>query len=194
MRDVSLPLLLVCATIFRGRLVEMKKWLLALACVMVLALAACSNKEEETPKDDGVGFQLSGDNIEEATNVPADTKKEIIAGFEEYINSFNDKDLTRYLATLSKHTNSFDYAEQEKSVAQEFEQFDTTRTVDKVTIVKYKEGKEAQVFANIGIARTEQASDQSAEVQGRQVTVLVPEDDTWKVSSIYFIADTAPHE
>ena len=115
------------------------------------------------------------------------------ASFEEYINAFNDKDLTRYLATLSKNTKSFDYNEQEESVQLEFEQFDTTRTVDTVTIVKYKE-KEAQVFANVGIARTEKASGQSVEVQGRQVTVLVPEDDTWKVSSIYFIADTAPHE
>lgn len=183
-----------CATIFRGRLVEMKKWFLALTCVMVLALAACSNKEEAPTKEDGVGFELTGDTIEEATNVPADKKKEIVASFEEYINSFNDKDLTRYLATLSKNTNSFDYNEQEQSVQSEFDQFDTTRTVDKITIVKYKDNKEAHVFANVGIARTEKASGQSVEVQGRQVTVLVPEDGTWKVSSIYFIADTAPHE
>ncbi|WP_108307337.1 DUF3225 domain-containing protein [Metalysinibacillus jejuensis] len=171
----------------------MKKGFLALICVMAIVLAACSNKEQETKEEDGVGFELTGDTIEEAANVPADKKQEIIASFEEYINAFNDKDLTRYLATLSKNTKSFDYNEQEESVQLEFEQFDTTRTVDTVTIVKYKE-KEAQVFANVGIARTEKASGQSVEVQGRQVTVLVPEDDTWKVSSIYFIADTAPHE
>ena len=57
-----------------------------------------------------------------------------------------------------------------------------------MTIVKYNE-EEAQVFANLNIEMTEEATNTEVSSQGRQVTVFVKEDDAWKVSSVYYIGE-----
>lgn len=57
----------------------MKKWLVAVLAVFVLA--ACGDKQEASPEnlqktiDEGtVGFEMMGDSIEEATDVPEEEK------------------------------------------------------------------------------------------------------------------------
>ena len=56
-----------------------------------------------TTDDEKVGFELNSDGkVDEAKSVPADEKKAILAVFDEYIESFNDKDINRYGKTLSK--------------------------------------------------------------------------------------------
>ncbi|MGN7479608.1 nuclear transport factor 2 family protein [Solibacillus silvestris] len=168
----------------------MKKWLIAAMAMFVLA--ACGDKKDESPEnlqktiDDGtVGFEILGETIQEAANVPEDEKNNIISAFDEYIAAFNEKDLERYKNIISKNAKGFNYEEDVQAVSEVFDQYDVRRTAEDITIVKYSE-EEAQVFSNLKTETKEIETGAELSGAGRQVTVFVNEDD-WKVSSIYYI-------
>ncbi|NLY79026.1 MAG: nuclear transport factor 2 family protein [Lysinibacillus sp.] len=178
----------------------MKKWLTVV--VAALLLSACGNTKEsdtaqlsEKNEEAIVGFEMMGGTIEEATNVPEDEKVKIIAAFDEYIASFNAKDIERYGKILSKNPQGFNYDEEMEFIQSTFENYDVKRLDSDVTIVKYDENV-AQVFANIDTQTKDLESNVDYYYSGRQVTVFVKEDDDWKVSSVYYIgnqSDENPH-
>lgn len=173
----------------------MKKWLmLALALFM---LTACNNTEdsktENTPAATGesegaVGFEVLGEDVEEAENIPEEEQKAILAAFDEYIAAFNAKDIDRYIQMLSKNPKGFEYEDDINAAKQAFAEYDIERTAADTTIVKYSE-EEAQVFANLDIQMTEIETDVELASSGRQVTVFVKEEDAWKVTSVYYIGN-----
>lgn len=169
----------------------MKKWLLLPVLLIVLAGCTDDTKDEKSAKteeDSNVGFEMTGENVEEAANIPEDEKGKILAAFDEYINSFNEEDIDRYKNTLSLNPEGFDYEEDIKEAKNAFEQYDIKRTPSDVTIVKFND-KEAQVFSTIVTDMKETATKVELSQSGRQVTVFVKEDDNWKVSSIFYIGD-----
>lgn len=177
----------------------MKKWLMALFASVVLA--ACGGNEEDTTKqlstedldeviDEGtVGFEIIDGDIEEATGVPEDEKKKIINAFEEYMNSFNDKDIERYKQTISKDATGFDYETEITEVEKVFNQYSTIkRSAEDVTIVKYS-NEEAQVFSNMKAEMIEKDTDIPLVGEARTVVVFVKEGDAWKVSSVHSMSN-----
>ena len=189
----------------------MKKIWVSIAMITVLMLGACSGDKKESSGqgtvNDGeessgfgsidhgvdenkVGFSLSGDTVEEAAGVPAIEKELIMEAFANYIDAFNEKDIDRYLETLSEHTESFDKEEERAYMTDEvFNQFNLNRVASDVTIVKYSE-KEAQVFARLETATKQISTGLEINDNGRQVTVFTKEDSEWKVSSVYYIGDS----
>ena len=171
----------------------MKKWLVTV--IAMFMLAACGDNEKQTSPediqktiDDGtVGFEILGDSIQQATNVPEEEKDQIISAFDEYIAAFNEKDLERYKQIISKNAKGFKYEEDVQAVSEVFEQYDINRIAEDVTIVKYSED-EAQVFSNLKTETKELETGAEMSGVGRQVTVFVKEDQ-WKVSSIYYIGN-----
>lgn len=168
----------------------MKKWLLL--PVLFLILTGCNNESNETEKDtieeNNVGFEMTGENVKEAQNIPEKEKEKILSAFEEYIDAFNAEDIERYKNTLSQNAEGFNYQEDVKEVQKAFEKYNIKKTPSDVTVVKYSE-KEAQVFSKIVTDMTETASNKNLSTSGRQVTVFVKENDDWKVSSIFYIGD-----
>jgi len=176
----------------------MKKWLM-LALALFL-LTACNNTDdskktenmnastESTEDTDAVGFEVFGDEIEEATNIPEEEEAAILAAFEEYVESFNAKDIDRYVQTLSKNPKGFEYEEDINTAKQVFTEYSVNRVASDTTIVKYSE-KEAQVYANLDIEMTEIETNTELASSGRQVTVFVKEEDDWKVTSVYYIGN-----
>ncbi len=167
----------------------MKKWLLALVSVFVLA--ACGDKEEEVStreviEEGTVGFEIAGGNIKEAADIPEDVKKEVVAAFDEYIAAFNAGDIDRYAATTARNAKGFDYEADLVEAKKVFDNYTVNRQAEDVTIVKYNES-EAQVYANLSISMTEKATNTPISSNGRQVTVFVNENDAWKVSSVHYI-------
>ena len=168
----------------------MKKWLIAVLSIIVLA--ACGDEKDASPEklqktiDEGtVGFEILGDSIQEATGVPEEEKKKIISAFDEYIKAFNEKDLERYKNIISKNAKGFNYEEDIQAVSAVFNQYDVKRTAEDITIVNYSE-EEAQVFSNLKTETKEIKTGAELSGVGRQVTVFMKEDG-WKVSSIYYI-------
>lgn len=172
----------------------MNKWFIALLAVFVLA--ACSNKEQDVNTKDTeqvidngtIGFEIMGDNIEEVTDIPEDEREAILKAFDEYIASFNSKDIDRYVNTLAKDPQGFTIEDDKAEAELAFEQYDITKTPSDVTIVKYSEN-EAQVYSNIVTDLTENATGTELSDEGRQVTVFVKEEGQWKVTSIYYIGN-----
>lgn len=169
----------------------MKKWLILVVASFVLT--ACGDKEESNKKENKidesvVGFELSGDEVEQAPNVPKEQEEQIISAFNEYIESFNAKDIDRYVQTLSKNPQGFNYEEDLEAAKNAFTQYNIERTPSDVTIVKYSD-KEAQVFANIDIQMTEIETNAELASSGRQVTVFTKEAGGWKVTSVYYIGN-----
>lgn len=177
-----------------GGFMMLKKSILAVLTLLVLA--ACSNKEddltteerEKVIEDGTAGYEMMGGEVQKATNVPANEEKAILAAFDEYIASFNDKDIERYMNTISKDPKGFNYDEDKKLAEEVFDQFDAKRDVTNVTIAKYNED-EAQVFANMTTHSLQVETNVEHESAGRQVTVFVKEDGEWKVTSVFYIGD-----
>lgn len=139
--------------------------------------------------ENGVGITVTGDTVEEASNVPAEEKKQILAAFDIYIDAFNDKDIDRYIDTLSANTESFDKEQERTYMTDEvFNLYDLDREASDVTIVKYSE-TEAQVFAELKTKMKQIATGLEVEESGRQVTLFVKEENDWKVSSVYYIGN-----
>ena len=107
----------------------MKKFYIAIVVGILLVLGACSADKEDSTQhgsvDDGesatsngaidhgvddkqVGFNMSGGKIEEATGIPADEKEQVLEAFAVYIDAFNEKDIDKYMNTLSQHSKVFD--------------------------------------------------------------------------------------
>lgn len=173
----------------------MNKWLIAVFAVFLLA--ACNDKEEQNVnlaeteqviEEGTVGFEIMGDNIEEVAGVPTEEKEAIIAAFDEYIASFNAKDIDRYVKTLSNNPQGFEVEEDMLVAEKIFEQYEISKVASDVTIVEYSEN-EAQVYSNILTDMTEIASGTELQDEGRQVTVFVKENGNWKVTSIYYIGN-----
>ena len=175
----------------------MKKWLLAV--ITVLVLAACGDTEQEkdhtTEKNTDeiiekgtVGFEAMGDSIEEAANVPPEEKEKILSAFTEYIDAFNAEDIDRYAQTTSKHAKGFDYDLDLEEAKKAFDMYTINRQADDVTIVQYDD-EEAQVFSNLTVDMTEEGTNTQVSSAGRQVTVFIKEDADWKVSSVYYIGE-----
>ncbi|MEO4054165.1 nuclear transport factor 2 family protein [Solibacillus sp. CAU 1738] len=171
----------------------MKKWLIALMAVFVLA--ACSDKgefdAEKAAKEiekGTIGFEVLGGNIEEAQNVPVEVKEQLIAAFTEYVDAFNAEDIERYSATLSKNAKGFNYDQDLLEAQKVFNDYTITRDAEDITIVKYTDN-EAHVFANIAVKMTEDATATELASNGRQVTVFTKEQDDWKVTSVYYIGN-----
>lgn len=176
----------------------MKKWLIL--ALTVFMLAACNNKEEsntvnsvDNNEESTVGFEALGDEIEEATDVPKDAEKQILAAFDEYIAAFNSKDIDRYINTLSKNPQGFNVDEDIEVAKNVFAQYDIDRTASDVTIVKYSDD-EAQVYANLQIKMTEIKTNTDLNSSGRQVTVFANEDGDWKVTSVYYIGNESQEQ
>lgn len=175
----------------------MKKWLFALVTALVLAACGDTDTADDTAKtneeiiEEGtVGFEVLGDSIEEASGVPVEEKEKILAAFNEYIAAFNAEDIDRYAETTSKQAKGFDYELDLQEAQKVFDSYAINRQAEDVTIVKYNEKEaQAQVFANLKIEMTEEATNTEVSSQGRQVTVFVKEDDAWKVSSVYYIGE-----
>lgn len=171
----------------------MKKWLVALMAVFVLA--ACSDKEEfdaekaaKAIEQGTVGYEVLGGNIEEAQNVPAEVKEQLITAFTEYVDAFNAEDIDRYSATLSKNAKGFNYDQDLIEAQKVFNEYTINREAEDITIVKYND-KEAHVFANLAVKMTEDATATELASKGRQVTVFAKEQDAWKVTSVYYIGN-----
>ncbi|SKA95506.1 nuclear transport factor 2 family protein [Sporosarcina newyorkensis] len=183
----------------------MKKKLAAASISVALILGACSNAGETNPNDidngeaapgsgaidhgvddNKVGFSMSGDQIEEASDVPDEEKKKILAAFDRYIETLNNKDVDGYLATLSKE--GYDLKEERKATEEMLNTTDMKREADNETIVKYDKDT-AQLFATMKTTFTDLESGVENVPEGRQVTVFHKEDGAWKVFSIHFIGD-----
>ena len=177
----------------------------------VLLLAACGNNEDtnenansvndvtptdtETTTDHGatdkseVGFEMAGGNIEEVENVPAEEKTALTNAFNEYMGAFNEEDIDRYMKTISKNPEGFNYENEKVVVEDTFAEYDTVRTAENVTIIEYDESQ-AQVYADIEVKLSHPTSGAELDRNGRQVTVFVKEDGNWLVTSVYFIGET----
>lgn len=179
----------------------------------VLTLAACNSNDETTQNtnsagdiaptntqattdhgaedksETNVGFEMSGGNIEEATNVPEKEKTAIIDSFTEYMESFNEEDTERYMKTISKNPEGFNYDAEKVKVEETFNDFDTIRTAENITIIEYDKSQ-AQVFSSIHTAVEQIDSGAKVDQNGRQVTVFVKEDGKWLVSSVYYIGES----
>ncbi|WP_342473041.1 nuclear transport factor 2 family protein [Metasolibacillus sp. FSL H7-0170] len=172
----------------------MKKWLIML--IAAFGLAACGDTEEQLSAEQTadiiekgtVGFEVMGDKVEAAPDVPDAEREKIIGVFNEYIAAFNDEDLDRYSSTLSKNATGFDYEKDLVEATKVFNSYTINRQADNITIIKYEEN-EAQVYANLEIEMTEDETGTALSSKGRQVTVLANEDGAWKVTSVFYIGN-----
>ncbi|TQR17365.1 nuclear transport factor 2 family protein [Psychrobacillus vulpis] len=137
-----------------------------------------------------VGFEMAGGNIEEAENVPEKEKTAVLEAFNEYMDAFNEENISRYMSVISKNPEGFNYDDEKAVVEETFKEYDTKRTAENVTIIKYEE-THAQVFANVHIALEQPSTGAKLDREGRQVTVFVKEDGKWLVTSVYFIGDSS---
>ena len=171
----------------------MKKIRLSVILGVILILAACGgedkkDKVKESPEE-GIGFSLSGDSIEEAENIPAGEKDQILQAFDAYIEAFNQKDIDAYFETLSKDTKSFDLEEERAYMEETFSENDLNRVATEVTIVKYTD-TEAQVFSKLKTSMKQLESGYEISPTGRQVTLFTKEEGEWKVSAVHYIGDS----
>ena len=162
-----------------------------MSVISLFTLAACGNedvKKNAVPvnEESTVGFEMANGKIEEAQNVPEHEREAIVAAFDEYIVAFNAGDIDRYIATLSHDPKGFNIEEERKTLMTTFEQYNVERLAEDVTIVKYNES-EANVFATLKVNLIEKETGADLKSVGRQVTVFKKEEDTWKVSSVYYI-------
>lgn len=164
-----------------------------LAMILGLFLAACSddsaqtNEElHETIEKGTVGYEIVDGKVEAAQNVPADVEKEILTALDEYIVSFNEKDLQRFEQTVSKQDDTYFY-ETMKEAEAVFEQYSIIeRQTEDVTISKYEDSR-VEVFFNINGRVVEAETESEMAASARQIIVMVKEADTWKVSSVHSI-------
>ena len=171
----------------------MKKVWLSIILGAILILAACSSEDKkdkvnESPEE-GVGFSLSGDSIEEAENIPDEAKEQILQAFDAYIEAFNQKDIDAYFETLSKDTESFDLEEERTYMEETFSENDLNRVATETTIVKYTD-TEAQVFSKLKTSMKQLASGYEINPTGRQVTLFTKEEGEWKVAGVHYIGDS----
>lgn len=191
---------------------EMRKLIWA-SLVALLVLSACGNDNDSTDHgaiDDGegkqqnqaighsaektdsgdreVGFNLNGETIEEAQNVPEDEKANLIVLLDNYIATFNDKEIDAYMNTLSETTESFDLEEERAYMLDIFERYGVDREISETTITMYEED-EAHIFTRMTTVLTDLESKDFVELTGRQVTVMTKDEGEWKISSVHYVGD-----
>ncbi|WP_203245902.1 nuclear transport factor 2 family protein [Sporosarcina beigongshangi] len=186
----------------------MKKIVLFAVMSMLLILGACNKDEGASPSntgsvDDGeatagygaidhgvddkqVGFNMSGGEIEEAADIPAEEKKQLLAAFETYITTLNEQEIDAHLAILSK--DAYDLEEERVFMEEQFSEYSLNYEVSNVTIVKYS-AEEAQVFSNMKMSYKQLSTGLETKPSGRQVTVFAKEDGEWKITSVHHIPD-----
>lgn len=185
----------------------MKKIVIFTVMSVLLILGACS-KDEGKPSnsglaDDGetpagygaidhgvddkqVGFNMLGGSIEEAAGIPAEEKEQVLATFDGYIKTLNEKNVAEHLAILSK--NAYDIEEERIFMEEQFSEYSLHYEVSDVTIVKYSD-QEAQVFSNMKMSYKQLSTGLETNPSGRQVTVFAKEDSEWKITSVHHIPD-----
>lgn len=146
--------------------------------------------KDQSQAESDVGFEMTGAEIEEAQDVPANEKKAILAAFDTYMTSFNEEDIEKYMSIIATEPEGFNYAEEEVTIKKTFEEYEVNRTADDVTIIKYDENQ-AQVFATFAISLEQESTGAKLNRTGRQVTVFANENGNWRISSVYFIGDAA---
>lgn len=172
----------------------MKKWLVAVLAVFVLA--ACGDKQEASPEnlqktiDEGtVGFEIMGGKIQEATGVPKEEAKKLLNVFNEYIDASNDKDIDRYMKTISKNAKGLNYEDDKKNTLETFEKYDVQRIAEDITIIKYNED-EAHIYAHISMDAKEIETGNEYHSKARQVTLFIKERGEWKISGLNGMVDS----
>jgi len=193
----------------------MKFRYMTMLAMIVLLLSACASEEDregagsisdgessgennalehgvtdQTQSQSDVGFEMTGNTIEAAQNVPAEEKEALLDSFNTYMTAFNDEDLETYMSVIAKKPEGFDYNEEQTVVKDTFEKYEVNRSAEDVTVIKYDKNQ-AQVFSSLSISLVEEKTGAKLDRTGRQVTVFAKEDGNWRVSSVYFIGDTA---
>ncbi|MBM7577775.1 Cif family virulence factor [Jeotgalibacillus terrae] len=135
--------------------------------------------------EEGIVFDEEG-NVESA-EVPAEAEEEIMAVFDQYIETFNNKDLEGYMDLLLFGEDYYNEEEEREALEEVFTQFDVQREVVEQTISGYEEGS-AEVFSNMELTTTDPASGAEVTRSGRQVTIMKEVEGEWKIASIQFIA------
>ncbi|WP_421381492.1 DUF3225 domain-containing protein [Bacillus salacetis] len=185
-----------------------KKFMIGLG-VSSLLLAGCNNNEgtenTDKPEDNTQEEQTTEETanpyeeetaqilddaqeMEEASDIPEEEKQAIMDAFNEYIESFNDEDVERYMATLSETPVNFTLEEEEAAVNNVFSKLDVRRKASNVKIVNYQ-GKKADVYAELEVTTKDPNSDRQATTHGRQLTIFQKTDEGWKVSMIRVMQD-----
>ena len=124
--------------------------------------------------------------IEEAANVPAAEKEAILAVLDQQIQSFNEKNIDAYMATISENSQSFDYEEEKAYIQKVFQTFDATMKPLHTTIIQYDEKKKtANVFMNIESTSKDIKSGKEVSQTTRQIMVFQKEDTGWKQVSLF---------
>ncbi|MCM3722485.1 nuclear transport factor 2 family protein [Solibacillus isronensis] len=172
----------------------MKKWLVAVLSVFVLA--ACGDEQEASPEnlqktiDEGtVGFEMMGGKIQEATGVPKGEAKKLLDVFNEYIEASNNKDIERYMKTISKNAKGLDYEEDKKNTLETFKKYDVKRSAEDITIIKYND-KEAHIYAHMSMDVKEIGTGNEYHSKARQVTLFIKEEGQWKISGLNGMVDS----
>lgn len=167
--------------------------------IAALLLAGCGSKEEANMQqpdtilnEKTISYELAGDKVQEADSIPNKEKKALLAAFDEYIEAFNAADIDRYMATISKTPQGFDYDEDKEAAEEVFATYEVNRQAEDITVIEYDKNS-AQVFANLTIDMEEASSGATLSSSGRQVTVFVKEEGDWKVTSVYFIGNETSH-
>lgn len=179
--------------------------------LIALFLTACGNDEAETNSNsanDGegasdnsalehgvtdqseVGFEMAGGKVEEAKDVPKEERQAILAAFDTYMTAFNEEDLETYLSVIATNPEGFDYGQEKAFVEETFAEYKVTRTAEDITLIKYDENQ-AQVFATLQMSLEQESTGAKLDRSGRQVTVFTNEDGEWRITSVFYIGDTA---
>ncbi len=126
--------------------------------------------------------------IKEAEGIPVEDKEAIQAAFNQYIEAFNEENVDEYMDVISKTPVNFKWDEEKQFVQQIFEQVDSRRTVENVTIMNYQ-AKKADVYAEITAVTKNPETGEEATRSGKQMTIFHKNEDGWKVAALFFIAD-----
>lgn len=163
-----------------------------LVAALSTILAACGNKEEQSAEqiadENAVSFEMANGQVEEVKDIPTDVKEEVLTAFNEYMASFNDGDVERYIKTLSTNPDGFNLEEEKETLTATFKAYDVVRTADNITITKYEKNT-VNVYATLQTNLVEKETGTAVESKGKQVTVFTNENNEWKVSSVFYIGE-----
>lgn len=178
------------------------KWTAALFLTGVL-LAGCDEKNDQAAysAEDGEssraeqethGMAETGEStrarapIEEAKNIPPEERTAILAALNQQIQSFNQKDLDGYMATISENPKSFDYDEEKAYVQKVFQTFDAVMEPANITIIQYDQtAQTANVFMNMESTSKDIKTGKEVSQTTRQMMVFQKEEGSWKQVSLF---------
>lgn len=164
------------------------RWMLVLISILVgvLLVSACSNKEEEQSSENKTSGKIAGGEnapqLKEADNIPKDEKEALLAVVDQYFQAFNEKDLDKYMDTLSKNSESFQFDEEKKEMKKIFAETDIKMKPAKVVITDYK-NDEANVYTIVDSTYTDPKTNEKIKDIHHQIDVFTKEDGKWKMKS-----------